>query len=497
MASNIETSSGGYDVHVIEKYPKELNCGICALIIHNAMHGCINHAFCKSCIMKHIECRIRIDGNVKCPGGCGLVIDPSKLEPNKFADRMINTLTTKCGNENCMWQGDLLDLVQVHQMNCDYLQQYCSNAGCWETYLQKDLLQHEEACLFKLIPCSYCHTNIFRKIKENHEFECSNEKVNCSYYDLGCEMQLCRKDVASHEETHQATHMRLMQQSLNKCVKQLCTANNKILVLNQQSATSNNEITVLKQRMVVADYDFNFLKEENSTLKKKLSKLETKVKREEFKTDEATENMKFVDIKRSREMAKLMEREEKNAPSKVKVVDIDSLTSKLSLATDICGKVSLINDVMIVKANDIRFNLDLFKLSGCYTNNYEFDFLVNEFGLDSEKDLMVELFTKIPFHFFEYQDGVQFHTFIFQIDLSDIKNIDVFVPDQFRITISNNEIKWRNLTEMTSRSITLYIGNYRKQLQSEKKFDLQELENTNSYDLPFAHGYACIDIIYS
>jgi len=366
MASNIETSSGGYDVHVIEKYPKELNCGICALIIHNAMHGCINHAFCKSCIMKHIECRIRIDGNVKCPGGCGLVIDPSKLEPNKFADRMINTLTTKCGNENCMWQGDLLDLVQVHQMNCDYLQQYCSNAGCWETYLQKDLLQHEEACLFKLIPCSYCHTNIFRKIKENHEFECSNEKVNCSYYDLGCEMQLCRKDVASHEETHQATHMRLLQQNLTQCLKQLSTAKNEIVFLKQENETSNNEIELLKHQIATANKNIIILKQQNGVSKVALNS--------------------------------------KEGIQKANVVDIGSLKYKLSLASHLYNKVSLLNNgqVMIVKRNNKTFDLDWQEISECYYRNSEFDYLIRQFGLGNHKDLMLELFKKIPCHLFQY-----------------------------------------------------------------------------------------------
>jgi len=148
MASNnIDISStGGYDVMVIGDHPPQLHCGICTLLINNAMHGCINHAFCKSCIEKHIECGIKVEGNVMCPAGCNQIINPTKLEPNKFADRMVNTLTTKCMNDNCLWQGDLLDLVQVHQINCDYILQSCMNIGCNEKYLRKDVIHHDQIC---------------------------------------------------------------------------------------------------------------------------------------------------------------------------------------------------------------------------------------------------------------------------------------------------------------------------------------------------------------
>jgi len=137
MASNVELPSSGYDVQVVGDYPPQLNCGICMFIMKNAMHGCTKHVFCEGCIMKYIECEVRIDGNIMCPGGCRKVIDASKIEPNEFADRMINCLTTKCTNEGCNWQGDLLDLVQVHQLNCEYILQSCINLGCNEKYLKK------------------------------------------------------------------------------------------------------------------------------------------------------------------------------------------------------------------------------------------------------------------------------------------------------------------------------------------------------------------------
>jgi len=299
-----------------------------------------------------------------------------------------------------------LDLVQVHQTNCDYLQQSCSNTGCSETFLQKNKLLHEEACLFKLIQCSFCHTNIFRKKKENHELKCSNERMNCAYYHLGCEKQIYRKDVNSHEEANQATHMRLIQQNLTQCLKQLSTANNEIIFLKkhnatpnneieflqQQNITTNNEITLLKnqnatskkeiillqQRMAVMDYDFTVLKQENSSFKKELHKLEIKSDKEvyqlkeELKAVKATCNVKFDEVSISGEIANIKDGGVQiNKTTKVKVVDIDSLTRKLTLASHIYDKVSLLNNgkVMIVKRNNKKFNLDWQEISECYYRN--------------------------------------------------------------------------------------------------------------------------------
>jgi len=160
--------------------------------------------------MKYIECGIRIDGNIMCPGGCRKVIDATKIEPNEFADQMINCLTTKCTNEGCNWPGDLLDLVQVHQLNCEYILQSCINLGCNEKYLKKDLLQHNEVCLYKLIECTYCHTDIIRINKEKHDVGRLNEKVKCIYYDIGCKTELRRRDIPLHEQSHHTEHTRLI-----------------------------------------------------------------------------------------------------------------------------------------------------------------------------------------------------------------------------------------------------------------------------------------------
>jgi len=244
MAAQV-TFDGGYDVEVIADYPQELNCGICSLIIKDAIHGCINHAFCDSCIRRYVTYDIRSDGNVICPGGCREIINPTKLQTNHYVDRMIKTIKTKCANESCSWQGDLLDLVQIHQIYCDYKIVSCVNKGCLEMGFTKDLMQHAEVCLYKLIPCDYCQSNIAQINKGRHEAVCSQEVIKCEYNDIGCKTVFCRKDVQLHEINHQSQHTRLIYKNFNS---QLSSCNKKLSNCKDELLKSNREVSNLKQQ---------------------------------------------------------------------------------------------------------------------------------------------------------------------------------------------------------------------------------------------------------
>jgi len=258
MASNTNIYTTGYDVQVVGDFLPHLNCGICTLILRDAMHGCINHVFCKACITKHIECGIKTNGKVMCPGGCNMVINTAKLEPSKVVDRMVNTLTTRCSNVDCIWKGDLLDLVQVHQINCDFLLQPCVNNGCDQKYLKKDTLQHNEECLFQLLQCRYCQTDIPRMDMEDHNVECLNEQVKCIYYDIGCIKELRRKDIHLHEQTNHAEHTRLLYQNLTN-------SNNQIKDLKQENIAMKQENNGMKQEILI-------LRRENNGSKTKYEK---------------------------------------------------------------------------------------------------------------------------------------------------------------------------------------------------------------------------------
>jgi len=181
----------GYDVEVIEDYPSKLNCIICTYVIKHATHGCENHVFCKLCVNNYAEHHnIRNEDSLICPGGCKEEIDPENLQPNLFVDLLIKTLKTKCLNDSCSWQGYLIDLVEVHRMNCDHVKVNCANLGCQEMFSKQDVDKHDEICLYKSIQCCYCDHTIIKINKEKHEETCLPEVVACEYHSIGCNIKV-------------------------------------------------------------------------------------------------------------------------------------------------------------------------------------------------------------------------------------------------------------------------------------------------------------------
>jgi len=215
----------GYDFQVIDQYPQQLHCGICTLIIHNAMNGCSKHVFCKTCIEKYVENEMKNNGNMKCPGGCAIAINPNKLEPNEFVDRLVNTLACKCSNDACNWKGDLLDLIQ-----------------------------------------------------EQHVIECLDEQVNCSYDDIGCMKKVCRKDMVSHEEAYQREHTKLIYQNLVTCKKELVASQSEIAILKQENATLKQENATLKQENAAIKEDNVVMKKESKLLMNTFDEQEIRLK---------------------------------------------------------------------------------------------------------------------------------------------------------------------------------------------------------------------------
>jgi len=67
------------------------------------------------------------------------------------------------------------------------------------------------------------------------------------YYDIGCKNELCRRDICSHEETHQAKHMRLMYQDSLISKNEVISLKKEIVVIKQENAKIKIESTEMKQ----------------------------------------------------------------------------------------------------------------------------------------------------------------------------------------------------------------------------------------------------------
>jgi hypothetical protein len=73
----------------------------------------------------------------------------------------------------------------------------------------KDLSQHDDRCLFKVIECeNKCGGKFLRQNIQQHKDQCEFQLVKCPYYDLGCKIEVLRKDFKIH----------LMEESFNHSI---------------------------------------------------------------------------------------------------------------------------------------------------------------------------------------------------------------------------------------------------------------------------------------
>jgi len=418
----------------------------------------------------------------------------NKLEPNKFADRMVNTLTTKCMNDNCLWQGDLLDLVQVHQINCGYILQYCMNIGCNEKYLRKDVIHHDKICLYKMIQCNYCQNHVIRMNKENHEVECLNEEVTCIYHKIGCDKKFCRKDIQSHDQTHQANHMKLIYKNLVDCKQENFTMKQENITMKQELISTDNKVTVLTQEIVIMKQENITMKQENVTMKKECFSLRKEV--DELKKIFKNENIKLKEKVKNQVVASSEIVDEKQMQVKA-VNDIYRLKATLE-ASPLSEKVLLLNNDKVLKVNYNRNRVEcsvfMKNLSECYKNN-QFDWIINHYDLGDHSNIMKELLSQLPYHLFDIQTvHRRYITLVFPLDLNNINNLEVTIPNSFKVKIVNNEITVELLGDVKITSILLYIGKYFKRLQHQQKFNIQQINVCDAFE--FAPGFACLDIIW-
>jgi len=109
---------------------------------------------------------------------------------------------------------------------------------------------------------------------------------------------------------------------------------------------------------------------------------------------------------------------------------------------------------------------------------------------------MKELLSQLPYHLFDIQTVYgRYITLVFPLDLDNIKNFEVTIPNSFKVKIVNNEITVELLTNVSGTSILLYIGKCYKLLGHQHKFNLQQL-NGCAYILRntvFAPGFAYLN----
>jgi hypothetical protein len=174
IVKSIMTVNGSYDKKLFTKPLSDyLECPICFNIMKDPVQCPGSCTFCRHCVSEHLN------GVETCPT-CANPMDKEKLLPNRLIGSMIGDSEVHCLSyespgdgiktdeelaeelaNSCGWTGKLKDAEQ-HYKDCQFVKVECPNIGCEDMCLRKDLPEHIENCLHRLIPCKWC--NLRRKI---------------------------------------------------------------------------------------------------------------------------------------------------------------------------------------------------------------------------------------------------------------------------------------------------------------------------------------------
>jgi len=293
------------------------------------------------------------------------------------------------------------------------------------------------------------------------------------------------------------------------CKQELLTTNNKVKVLTHENITLKQESITIIQENVTIKQDIITMKVENVTLKEEGCSLRKEVVKLEMKSIEEVAHLKqeiktmtteFQEFKNEniklKESVNVASSEIVNEKQmQVKLVNDNERLKATLKASPLSEKVSLLNNDKLLK---LEYNNKIVKysdfkknLSRCYKKN-QFDYIINHYDLVDHRNLMKELLSQLPYHLFQFRYGMCYHysVLVFPLDLDNIKNFEVTIPNNFKVKIVNNEITVELLTDVSGTSIYLYIGKYVKHLQHQQKFNLQHINGCASFE--FAPGFACL-----
>ena len=225
--------------------PDTLVCKVCLFTAKEPqLTGCCGNNVCKACLCKWKNSKAEdLTRLVPCPV-CGT--SSVKTFPNKLSDREIRKLHVHCYNKakGCEWKGEIND-IKKHNENCLHGEVLCPNncgmkvqrqcydlhaefecpnceAYCQLCYIigKKNFIEgeHMDQCPKVVIPCpNDCGAaNILRETMEAHRNSCPLEKLKCEFFAMGCEMELARKDMETHNTTMMSKHLGLTKQLLFK-----------------------------------------------------------------------------------------------------------------------------------------------------------------------------------------------------------------------------------------------------------------------------------------
>uniref|UniRef100_A0A671N9R3 TNF receptor-associated factor 5-like n=1 Tax=Sinocyclocheilus anshuiensis TaxID=1608454 RepID=A0A671N9R3_9TELE len=185
-------------------------CPSCGGIVLNPHQTGCGHIFCARCVRAYIE----NGGSSKCPLD-SIPIKSEEIFQDNCCKRELLNLEVYCTNAPDCAQRITLCNLQGHLKACQYERLRCSNSGCNDTVLRKNLLDHQrKVCSFRLESCHHCrqpflasHLQAHQKTScpeiqdpcpnkcpqmirrhklQAHADECLEVETDCIYKNYGC-----------------------------------------------------------------------------------------------------------------------------------------------------------------------------------------------------------------------------------------------------------------------------------------------------------------------
>ncbi|XP_062981636.1 TNF receptor-associated factor 5 [Elgaria multicarinata webbii] len=215
----------------VEILEERYKCTYCHLVLHNPHQTGCGHRFCQHCIVSLRE----LNAIPTCPVDKE-IIKVQEVFKDTCCKREVLNLQVFCRNLPACSAKTSLGRYQDHLQQCLFESVPCTNEGCCEKILQKDLKEHLSLrCDYRKELCQYCnqpvisiHLNIHEKTDcpdypltcpqgcmqiivkkevEDHVFVCPEMEIDCPYKQYGCLTKIKRGELSEHENIFLREHM--------------------------------------------------------------------------------------------------------------------------------------------------------------------------------------------------------------------------------------------------------------------------------------------------
>ena len=218
------------DPDLLEEKCKDCECALCLGVMVKPVSGCPQgHSFCHACFAKALT------QDKRCPTCRAYVQGENTLVPNRQLEGVLANLRLRCEHApkeqadaptakrakpapaafitltalrqelgkrglettgskpelvarleedrrkgaGCGWRGRVGELAVHLLVTCEWVPVKCTNAGCPESPLRKDLAQHDATCGNRVVKCSHCWRHTLRHSLAEHEQRCPRAMIEC------------------------------------------------------------------------------------------------------------------------------------------------------------------------------------------------------------------------------------------------------------------------------------------------------------------------------